>query len=319
MQADAVLELLVGVCGVLLGIAALRLWRSKYGHFARRLRARADASLVSIPRPAAFAAAEADDDDRPLEARAPRLVVIALRYLEAAGIPGSSGWIITTATSFVTLVVVFFGLLDGPWVLRLLGASVVLAAPLLYLQRRHRKVEQAIDRQLPEALDVMARSLQAGKSLPACWREMSEILDEPLGPVCREIHLKISYGGDLEQILRETSARIPSEDVRFFFSALTIFIKSGGNLVALLQDQSELLRQRLALRARIRAVSSESRMSAWIMGLMPFAVTGLMFLLSPKTMSLLWSTPLGVAMVEFGLFMQLLGVIWIARLATVRI
>ena len=60
-------------------------------------------------------------------------------------------------------------------------------------------------------------------------------------------------------------------------------------------------------------------MSAWIMGLMPFAVTGLMFLLSPKTMSLLWSTPLGVAMVEFGLFMQLLGVIWIARLATVRI
>jgi tight adherence protein B len=319
MRVELVLQLITLACGILAGVAVLRFWQSSLSPFARRFRERLAASLVTIPRPAAIAAAEGPRETQPVIPHAPRFVTAMVRYVAAARIPGSPSLVALAAASLLVGVTLLFVLLEGPWVLRLLGALVTGAAPVLYVRHRHHQTEKAIDRQLPEALDVMARSLQAGKSLPACWREMSEVLDEPLGPICREIHLKITYGGDLDDILRDTSQKIPSEDVRFFFSALTIFTRSGGNLVALLQDQSELLRQRLALRERIRALSSESRMSAWIMGLMPFFVSGLIFLLSPKTMALLWSTPLGVSMMEFGLFMQLLGVLWIARLASVRI
>jgi tight adherence protein B len=112
---------------------------------------------------------------------------------------------------------------------------------------------------------------------------------------------------------------VPSEDVKFFFTALRIQTRSGGNLVQLLRDQSELIRDRLALRGRIQAISSDSRMSAWILCIMPFLVSLMMYALSPKTMSLLWTTPVGVRMIEFGFVMQLVGVAWIARLVRIRV
>jgi tight adherence protein B len=90
-------------------------------------------------------------------------------------------------------------------------------------------------------------------------------------------------------------------------------------LIELLQDQSSLLRERIALRERIRTLSAESRLSAWIMGLMPFIVSALMYLISPKTMSLLWTTPAGLNLLQAGFLMQLLGVFWIWRLVRIDV
>ena len=318
MPQAIMLEGLALLCGAALGIGVLRLWRTRFGPLARRFGERVDASLIAIPRSSTFSAAQNASNASGTAAGASSLTQRSLRHLIAAGIRPSI-YLLIVVVAYGLLIVLGAVFADGPWLLRLLCAAILLALPVLYLQYLHRRAAQAVDRQLPVALDVMARSLQAGKSLPACWREMSETLDAPLGPICRDVHLKMTYGGDLDDILRETAARLPSEDVRFFFAALSIFTRTGGNLIELLRDQSEVLRQRLAMRERIRAVSAESRLSAWIMGLMPFIVTGMMFLLSPKTMSLLWSTPIGLSMLQFGLVMQVLGVIWIARLAMVRI
>jgi tight adherence protein B len=242
-----------------------------------------------------------------------------MRYLNEAGLPLSpqlAGWL---AFAWLLLVSVLVVNAIESSVLRALGILVGCALPALLVMRRHAEAERALERQLPEALDVMVRALQAGKPLPACWLEMSQVLEKPIAPLCHDIYLKMQYGGELDEVLREVSVRVPSEDVKFFFTALRIQTRSGGNLVQLLRDQSELIRDRLALRGRIQAISSESRMSAWIMGLMPFLVSLMMYALSPKTMSLLWTTSAGIRMIEFGLVMQLIGVAWISRLVRIRV
>lgn len=241
-----------------------------------------------------------------------------LRYIRAAGIELQIVSLILLALAYVlasnALVVLFI----TP-ALRIVVLAMLLLLPVIAIRHRHSKREEALGKQLPEALDVMSRALQAGRPLMYCWREMGETLEAPIGPVCRDIYLKLEFGGELDEVLRETSSIIASEDVRFFLSSLSIQAKSGGNLIDLLRDQSALLRERLTLRERIRTLSAESRLSAWIMGLMPFIVTALMYLISPNTMSLLWTTPAGLSMLQAGLLMQLLGVFWIWRLVRINV
>lgn len=241
-----------------------------------------------------------------------------LRYIRAAGVPLNIVAVISLSLAYVlasnALIVVFV-----PVGLRSVALALLLLAPVVVIRHSHSKRDETLGKQLPEALDVMSRSLQAGRPLMYCWREMGDSLETPLGPICRDIYLKLGFGGDLDEVLRDTSTIVASEDVRFFLSSLSIQAKSGGNLIALLQDQSSLLRERLALRERIRTLSAESRLSAWIMGLMPFIVTAMMYLISPQTMSLLWTTPAGLTMLQAGLVMQALGVFWIWRLVRIDV
>ena len=316
------LDTLLRLAGIGCGAAALTAvalwWHDTRSPLVRRARERIESSLIDLGEERQIFVAGPGAE--PIKRRGePSGVSAAIRYLNEAGLPLSprlAGWL---AFGWLLLVSVLVVNAVDSTVLRGLGILVGCALPVLLVVRRHAESERALEKQLPEALDVMVRALQAGKPLPACWLEMSQVLEKPIAPLCHDIYLKMQYGGELDEVLREVSGRVPSEDVRFFFTALRIQTRSGGNLVQLLRDQSELIRDRLALRGRIQAISSESRMSAWIMGLMPFLVSLMMYLLSPKTMSLLWTTPAGIRMIEFGLIMQLVGVAWISRLVRIRV
>jgi len=315
---DTLLKLAGLACGAAAVAAAIRWWADTRSPLVRRARERIAASLIDLgeERQIFIAGPGTEPSKRRGETAS---VSGTIRYLNEAGLslsPRLTGWL---AFGWLLIVSVLVVSVIESYVLRILGILVGCALPVLIVVRRHAHAETALERQLPEALDVMVRALQAGKPLPACWLEMSQVLEEPIAPLCHDIYLKMQYGGELDEVLREVSVRVPSEDVKFFFTALRIQTRSGGNLVQLLRDQSELIRDRLALRGRIQAISSDSRMSAWIMGLMPFLVSLMMYALSPKTMSLLWTTPVGVRMIEFGLVMQLVGVAWIARLVRIRV
>jgi len=319
MSAES-LGLLLRIAGAILAIvaalSAVYWWQLSRGRLQRRIGERIAAGLLDV------------DTGRPLMATAagvqskgesePVMSSFVMRYLAEAGVNATGKTVLGAGlVGLAALGTVAVSLFDST-ILRLLTLIIGLGVPALLVLRRHERCEQELERQLPEAIDVMVRALQAGKPLASCWQEMATVLGKPMAPLCHDIHLKLQYGGELDDVLTEISRRVPSEDVRFFFTALRIQTKSGGNLIALLRDQSELIRDRLALRGHIRALSSESRLSAWVMGLMPFFTVLMMFGLSPKTMSLLWTTSTGVAMVEFGLVMQLIGVLWIARLVRIR-
>jgi tight adherence protein B len=304
------------VLAMLAVLGGLLWWQGSRSRLQRRIGERIAASLINLDtgRPVMGAAVGGRTGRQGESHTLPFL----MRYLVESGLAVSGRTVLLVSLGWLLLLGAAAIAAFDSTILRLLTLLAGVGLPALLLLRRHERVEQELERQLPEAIDVMVRALQAGKPLAACWQEMATVLGKPMAPLCHEIHLKLQYGGELDDVLTETSVRVPSEDVRFFFTALRIQTKSGGNLIALLRDQSELIRDRLALRGHIRALSSESRLSAWVMGLMPFFTVLMMLGLSPRTMSLLWTTPAGVSMIEFGLIMQLIGALWIARLVRIR-
>lgn len=298
---------------------SLRWWNETRSPLAQKARQRIEESLQEIENPGPLLGDIRREGITSTTRRARLPVGRITRYLEEAGLGAHLERWLAAIVLWWILALAVGSILIEPQILRGILVVVLWIIPIGVVISRHDRLADALEKQIPEALDVMARSLQAGKALPTSWREMGEILDKPMAPLCRDIHLKLQYGGELEDILREASRRIPSEDLKFFFVSLIIQTRSGGNLIALLRDQSQLIRERIAMRDRIRALSAEGRLSAWLMGLMPFFVAGLMLLINPETMSLLWERPAGLVMMQTGLILQVIGALWIIRLVRIRV
>jgi tight adherence protein B len=113
--------------------------------------------------------------------------------------------------------------------------------------------------------------------------------------------------------------RVPVEDLRYFVVAVMIQRESGGNLAELLDNIASIVRARLKLLGEVRTLSAEGRLSAWILGLLPFAVALIVNIVNPKFMSVLWTDPAGLRMVGGALVMMALGVWWMRKIIQIRV
>lgn len=204
----------------------------------------------------------------------------------------------------------------------LLGALVAAAmgaAPMVYVQRRRARRLRKLEQQLPDALDLLARALRAGHSFGSGLQMIGQEIAEPIASEFRFVHDEINFGVSLEQALTNLSTRVPITDLRYFVVAVLIQRESGGNLTEVLTNLSRLIRQRLKLLTHIRILSAEGRMSAWILGVMPFALAGLMNLFNPEFMSPLWTDPIGIAIVRNMLMMMAFGVLVLRKITRIRV
>ena len=115
------------------------------------------------------------------------------------------------------------------------------------------------------------------------------------------------------------AARIPLTDLRYLVIAVLIQREAGGNLAEILGNISQIIRARLKLVAQVRVLSAEGRMSAWVLGLLPFVLMLMMTLTSPSYIAILWTDPLGVRLLWYGAGMLLFGALWLRKLIHIRI
>jgi tight adherence protein B len=148
---------------------------------------------------------------------------------------------------------------------------------------------------------------------------VGEEMPEPVAGEFRIVHDEVNFGVAMPQALANLAVRVPLTDLRYFVVAVQVQRESGGNLTELLGNLSRLIRERLKLLARVRVLSSEGRLSAWVLGLMPFALAGLMSVVSPKFISLLWTDPIGVSIVKTMLLLMLLGVLLLRKIVRIRV
>ncbi|BCX53256.1 hypothetical protein CTYAZ2_28370 [Comamonas testosteroni] len=133
------------------------------------------------------------------------------------------------------------------------------------------------------------------------------------------MHDEINYGTSLQQALNNLGERIPITDLRYFIVAVLIQRESGGNLTEMLSNLSRLIRERLKLHAKIRVLSSEGRMSAWILGLMPFALAALLNVVNPEFMSTLWTDPIGIVILQWLAGLMVIGLFMLRRIVRIRV
>ena len=241
------------------------------------------------------------------------------RWLQQTGLPLAPG-----QSLIMALVLLLgsgaLGLLLGlgkAWSLGLMVMSMV--GPLWFLMHRRHQQIQRMETQLPDVLDLIARSMQAGHAFTSALLMAADDAKPPLSTQLHKVFDEIHFGLDLRQAMSGLAQRVDSDDVRFFVISVLVQHETGGNLADVLKNTASLVRERQKIRGVIRVLSGEGRISAWILSLLPFALAGLLNLVNPEFMSALWRTPQGLQMLHVSLLLMFAGIVWMWRLIDIRI
>jgi tight adherence protein B len=191
--------------------------------------------------------------------------------------------------------------------------------PLLLVRRARVRRLARIEEQLPDAADFIARALRAGHSFSNVLQIVGNELPEPLSGEFRIAREEINYGVPVGEALHNMAARIPLTDLRYLVIAILIQRETGGNLAEILTNIGHIIRGRLRLAAQVRVLSAEGRMSAWILGLLPFVVGGMLVLVNPAYVKVLWTDPMGIKLLWAALVMVIIGAIWLKKVIRIRI
>lgn len=147
--------------------------------------------------------------------------------------------------------------------------------------------------QFADAIDIIVRGVKSGLPLTECLRIIAKESPAPLGPEFRALTDNLAMGTDLDRSLQTLYKRVPLPEINFFVIVLTIQSKSGGNLSEALGNLSNVIRQRRMMREKVKAMSSEAKASAGIIGVLPFAVGIMVYLSTPSYIMELFLTETG--------------------------
>jgi tight adherence protein B len=181
-----------------------------------------------------------------------------------------------------------------------------LGLPFWYLGFRKKRRIAAFVKEFPNALDVIVRGLKSGLPLGDCVRIISTEAAAPVNEEFKVIVEAQTLGLSLPDAVERLYQRIPISDANFFGIVLSIQSKTGGNLAETLGNLAKVLRDRKKMKDKIKAVSTEAKASAGIIGSLPFVITLLVWLTTPKYIELLWLTEAGkVVMVASAIWMTM--------------
>jgi tight adherence protein B len=227
--------------------------------------------------------------------------------IEQAGLSWSRKqyWLLGIAAGVVLALGLFVA--SGNLVVVLVGFTVgVLGLPRWYLSFLAKRRLQRFIIEFPNAIDVVVRGIKSGLPLNDCVRIIANEAQEPVRTEFRLIVEAQTLGMSLTDAASKLGERMPCAETNFFGIVLAIQQKTGGNLAETLANLSRVIRERRKMRDKIKAVSMEAKASAAIIGSLPLAVTGLVYLTSPTYMTPLWTTDAGrMALVGCGIWMSL--------------
>ncbi|TPK86213.1 type II secretion system F family protein [Mesorhizobium sp. B2-4-13] len=231
------------------------------------------------------------------------------RLYTQSGITGNpltfAGMFVCAGLALALLLSFFLHMSAIPVLIAFLLVGFVL--PLLLLRRARNKRIQKFAKQLPNALDMIVRSLRAGHPASVAVGLVAREMPDPLGTEFGIVSDEITFGLSIEQAVRKLSQRVGFEGLHLLSIALSIQSKTGGNLTEILANLSSVLRERQKLRMKIKALSSEGRVSAWIISLFPIVMFLILQLTAPSYYGKVWHDPLIIpAFLGFGVW-ALLG------------
>lgn len=207
----------------------------------------------------------------------------------------------------------------GQSVLFLLMAAIALAVPVNVVKVRIRKRLRTINSQLGDTIAILSNSLKAGHSF---FQAVDSVSKEMVGPVAEEftkLQREISLGGSTESALENMVKRVGSDDLELMVTAVLIQRQIGGNLSEILDNISSTIRQRIKTKGEIKALTAQGRMSGWIISLLPFFLSGMMMVLSPQSFTIMFTNPIGIAMLVMALVSEIIGIMLVNKIVSVEV
>jgi len=184
--------------------------------------------------------------------------------------------------------------------------------------KRAKRRDQLI-KQIPDTLDFFARSLRAGNPFAGAMKSAAEEMQQPLAGELEITFDELNYGLDFEECMQNLANRIDTEEVRLFVTAILVQKSTGGNLAELMNRIATLLRERKATRGEIQIQAAEMKVSARILIALPFVIAGLLQLVNPTYIPILFETPAGRTIIMVQAALMVVGYFVINRMVNFRI
>lgn len=232
----------------------------------------------------------------------------------------NSGQSITTQ-KFITITVLLAsaGGIGSWYFTRNIALTLVLSAiagsyPFIKLKRAFNKKIADFESQLPDAIDIIVRSLRVGCPFNETLDIVSEEMKAPISKEFKTTFLDINYGTDIKVAFWSLMKRIPSTALLNLTTAVIIQKESGGNLAEVLEKISSLVRASFRFKRKVKTLSAEGRMSAWVLGSVPFVLAGLLMVITPDYIPTLTKSAVGYKIIGGSFVMMSLGIFWINQL-----
>ena len=201
-----------------------------------------------------------------------------------------------------------------------LVAGVGLAlSPFLYLGiKKHRRMVR-FEKQLPEAMDLIARSLRAGHAFSTGMKLAADEFDDPLGTEFAEVLDEINYGVSTADALKNMADRVDCADLKYFVVAVILQRETGGNLAEIIENIAGIIRERFKFHGKVRVLSAEGRLSAVILIAIPFFVIVALRFMNPSYITTLMTEPAGRTMAMAAGAMMFLGILVIRKMIKINV
>ena len=211
------------------------------------------------------------------------------------------------------------GWLAGSWISSL-GLSLLLGMlPVMFLRWKRRRKTSKIERYMPDAMELLARSLRAGHTLPGTLDLVSQEIPAPLGTEMRITFEEQKLGLSMPQAFRRMGERVASQDLRYFVTAVIIQSETGGNLSEILENIGLIIRDRLQLKGKVKGLTAEGRFSALILSLLPFVTFLALFVMNRKYVMTLFNDPMGPKLITGALISIGIGIFIMKRMVAIKV
>lgn len=198
--------------------------------------------------------------------------------------------------------------------LELAGACALACLPVAHVAWRRSKRIAAFSAALPDAIDMLARSLRAGHAITAAIEMVAQDSVEPAASEFGEVFKQQNFGLPLRDALTQMLDRVPSQDLRVLVTAILVQRETGGNLVELLDRTAFIIRDRQRIYGEIRTQTAQGRMTGWVLCALPVIMLILINIVNPGYSSILLTDPFGRKLVYAGIGLLVLGMIVVNRI-----
>lgn len=201
----------------------------------------------------------------------------------------------------------------------LIGVGGVMFLAWNYINSRIAKRNSTFLNNFPDALDMIVRSVRSGYPLNAAVQMVAENMEPPISTEFKQVADETAYGSSLVDSLKRLAQRIDEPDTHFFVVVLSVQQEVGGNLAEVLSNLSGIIRKRKQLRLKVKAITSEGRATAWVLGSLPLFVFCVIRYIAPNHLDPLFDTRMGNALLAFTIGMVFMGMTIVRKMSTIEV
>lgn len=229
----------------------------------------------------------------------------------------SEYFLVVAGTMAAVFVVVYF--INHSFIVAIIFGALAYFAPGFYVKFRQRRRANALNRQLGDTILLLSNALKAGYSFAQAMATIARSAPAPMSDEFNRAVREMNLGITVDDALDHMNQRIQSEDFDLMVTAVQIHRVVGGNLAEILDTIAFTIRERIRIHGEIRTLTAQARASGYIISALPFALAGILTLVSPSYITPLFKEPLGWFLIALSMIMMSIGYAVIRRIAAIEV